>query len=182
MQTHRRPRHERRIAQVLAIDKLHQLVQARHIERALDLVHLVVAHRRAAVRVVVQLLFGDEHLEHGRIHAGRNLQPHGLGPLPGPQPRLDRPQHVVGLLLQQVDVHVAREPERGVVDDRVAAEQLRQPAGDQVFQQHEVLLVVRLRRTRTAATPAAPARRRTTAAARCPLTRSSIAARYSPRL
>ena len=84
--------------------------------------------------------------EQRRVHVGRNFQPHRLGPLPRAQPRLDRPQHVVGLLLQQVDVHVAREAERGVVDDVVAAEQIGQPAGDQVFEQHEVLLVVRLDR------------------------------------
>ena len=58
-----------------------------------------------------------------------------------------------------------------MIDDLVAAEQLRQAAGDHVFEQHEVLLVAGLDRARTAATPAAPAPRRTAARARCPPTR-----------
>ena len=81
--------------------------------------------------------------------------------LAGAKSRFDRPQHVVGLLLQQVDVPVARDAERGVVDDVEAAEQLRQPAGDQVFEQDEILFVVRLDGDEPRQAPAAPAPRRT---------------------
>ena len=131
----------------LRSDQLHQLVQARHVERAVDLVDFVVAVVALTFVVAVNLFLADEHLQAAPRFMPAEISSRTASVRCRARSRdsIDRSMSSASCS-KQVDVHVAGEAERGVIDDVVAAEQIRQPAGDQVFQQHEVLLVVRLDR------------------------------------
>ena len=133
----RQLRRKRRIAKMIAVGDLRQLHQCRQIERPGDAIDFAIAlGRTVADRFVV-----DDHPRQLLAAAGRHLEPHRLAALAGLEPIFNQPQHVVRFLFEQFDVAVARDPERRPRKNIEAAEQFRQPRGDRLFEQDELLAV-----------------------------------------
>ncbi len=105
--------------------------QAAQVERALELVGVVVGEVELALEQLADLV-GD---------ALADLEPHGSAELAPSKLDLHRRQEVVGLLLLEGEVGVAAHPE-GVGGLHLhAREQLAQMGGDDLLQRHEPLTI-----------------------------------------
>ncbi len=111
-------------------------IMAGQIQRAGNAIDLAVRLGRRRRRFAQRFFRLDDLAHQLFVGAGGHFQPHGVAALPGLEALFDQPQHVVRLLLQQLDVAVARDAERRPVQDVEAAEQLaaagptrRLPAG-----------------------------------------------------
>ena len=120
---HGRPR---RVAQVAEAGQPHELPEVGEVEQAVDLVDLAL----------LDLQRVHELLAQRRAHAGADLQAHGLAEAPPAQLGLDGGEQVVGLV-GDLEVGVARHPERAVLDDLHAREERVEVLGDQVLHRHE---------------------------------------------
>ena len=86
------PRGERLVVELLEAGQLVEIPEGRQVERPVDPVDLAVAVARA----VVQVLGVDDHAGEPLVRLGGDLEADRLAPLPGLEPVLDEPQHVVG--------------------------------------------------------------------------------------
>ena len=150
---------------------LHQLVQARHIERPIDFVDLVVAAfagaaARRQLRVVMNLLFRHEHLQQRRIHPAPTSRaaPPRFAAAPGAALRSTAacrpPLARAGRYRCRASAETSRDP-------RSRSRQTNPTAGCRSDPRaSRSSACPPARPTQTAATPAAPAPRRTIATAR----------------
>ena len=104
------------------------LHQVGEVERALDLVHLVLRHLEA----------GDQPGAHRARRGGRHLEPNGVAEAPAAELRLDGLEQVVGVV-GELEVGVARDPEDGALGDVHAGEQHGQEVADHGLERHEPL-------------------------------------------
>ena len=120
-------RHERRIAQVRPRQRRdrHQRPQPQRRRRRVDvfIVDLQLLEQLAADAI------GDADVD---------LQPHARAEPAPAHLAVDDRQQVVRLLLQDVDVHVARDAERVAAEDLHAREQIVEVRGDQLLERQEV--------------------------------------------
>ena len=70
--------------------------------------------------------------------AGVDLQPHAGAEAAAPHLPVDHRQQVVRLVLEDVDVHVARDAERVAAEDLHAREQIVEVGGDELLERQEV--------------------------------------------
>ncbi len=83
----------------------------------------------------------DQHVAHVVGDVGGDLEADGPPETAAAQLHLDRGQQVVGLVLVEHEVGVARHPEGVVLPDHHVGEQRRQLGGDDLLQRHEALAV-----------------------------------------
>ena len=133
LETARQPWNEGLVVELLEAGQLVEIPEGRQVERAVDPVDLAVAVAGA----IVQVLGVDDHVGQRFVGLRGDLDPHRLAPLAGLEAVLDQSQHVVRLLLQQFQVAVPRDAERRPGADLKSAEQLRQPCGHHIFEQHK---------------------------------------------
>ncbi len=122
-------RHERLVAQVARSSRV-----ARCCIRSADVEH---AAGRVDVLVGVELERLDELGQRSRRRVARDLEAHGVAALAAPQLLLDRLEQIVGLLLVDLDVEVARDAEDVEALDAHAGEDGPDVARDEVLEQDE---------------------------------------------
>ncbi len=106
-----------------------QAPQRREVEQTRDRDDLRLLHAQ----------LGDEQVEHVGVDRGLDLQPdRGAEPAPHEFP-LQGLEEVLGIVLLHLQVLVARDPERVVLQDLHAGEQLVEVDGDDVLQRDEAL-------------------------------------------
>ncbi len=119
----RRRRHVRRVVQLGAVD-LREIEQPAQVERAGKPVDLL--------RGDVEL--ADQQVEREVVHVVADLEPDRRPEPAAQQLGLERLDEVLGLVLLDHDVLVAREPERVVIEDLHAGEEVVEVVGDELFE------------------------------------------------
>ena len=125
----RKPRrhhaHPRLVLEVGPVE-VGQLRHVGQVEHAVDAEHLAVAD---VERV-------DQPALHARRHVVRDLEPHHVAEPAPAQLDLHRLEQVVGVV-RNLEVGVARDPERGRLDHLHAREQARQEVGDHLLERED---------------------------------------------
>ena len=103
--------------------------------------------------LAVHLELAHQQLEHVLRHRLLDLEPHGRAEPAPLQLLLERLQQVVRAVVD-LEVGVARDPERVVLDDLHAREELVEVGGDHLLEGHEAAALART--GRSAAAAAAP--------------------------
>ena len=118
--------HERRVLQRRAVDAV-DLPQRRQIEQPGHLDDVAGVH----------VEFAQQQLEHVLGHVVGDLEPHRRAEAPARQFALERLQQVLVAVLFDLEIRVAGDAERVVLDDLQAGEQHRQERGDQFLHRQE---------------------------------------------
>ena len=116
----------RLVAQVGETRHVHHVPEVVEVEQPLDLEQLAL----------LDLQRVHQRLAQAPAHAGADLDPDDLAEAPPAQLLLDRPQQVVGVVVDG-EVGVARDPEDVDVDDLHAREERVEVPGDQTLERHE---------------------------------------------
>ena len=122
----RRDRRPRRHLEVRPVE-VHELAQPGQVEHPADLVAVVLAQPEAV----------EQDAPCRRRHRSLDLEPDRFAETPPPQLLLDRHEQVVGLVLLDREVGVARHPEEVVIEDLHAEEQGIQVGLDHLVDEHE---------------------------------------------
>ena len=142
----RRRRHVRRVVQLGPID-LGEVEQAAQVERTREAVDLL--------RGDVEL--ADQQVEREVVHVVADLEPDRRTEAAAQQLGLERLDEVLGLVLLDHDVLVAREAERVVIEDLHAGEEVVEVVRDELLERQVAHRVaVRGRHPRSGAASAAP--------------------------
>ena len=121
-----------------------------------DLPEIAQRHQTVDLVAIDVLEFerGAEQIANVVGHAALDLESHRFAEPAPPQLRLDRAQEIVGLVLLQIEVGVARDAEEIRVADVHSGEEPVEMVRDEILEQHEASTPVRLRRERNAAASA----------------------------
>ena len=118
---------ERRVAQVGTVER-----RDRHEGREAQ------RRRRRVDVLLVDLQLLDEHAADALGDAHADLESHARAEAAPPHLAIDDRQQVVSLVLEDVDVHVARDAERVTAEDLHAREQVVEVGGDELFEGQEL--------------------------------------------
>ncbi len=117
---------ERLIAELGPVE-VGDLVEAAQVERALQAYDLVDLDAE----------LGDEQVEHAGVDRLLDLEAYGRAELAPQQLLLERLEQVLGVVLLDLEVLVAGDPERVVGDELHAGEQQVEVSRDDLFERHE---------------------------------------------
>ena len=118
-------------------------VQAGEVERAGQRDDLVAADAE----------LGDQQVEHLRVDRLLDLEPHGRAEAATQQLLLERLEEVLGVVLLDLEVLVAGDPEGVRAEHLHAGEELLEVLADDVLERHEALVAERRRTGRRSAAP-----------------------------